>query len=56
MQLKQEKDVVAIVCEFYQVKHPNLNKHTINIVKAIIEVKELSFVEMKEFRIIEKTS
>lgn len=37
------------------VNHPNLNKNTIKIVKALIEAKELTFTELREYRIIEKT-
>ena len=35
--------------------HANLNKHTIIIVEALMEAKELSFAELREFRIIDKT-
>lgn len=44
-----------MVCEFYVVNHPSLNKNTIKIVKALIEAKELTFQELKDFRIIDKT-
>jgi len=32
-----------------------LNKHTIRIVKSLMEAKEMSFVEMKEYKVIDKT-
>ena len=46
---------MQLITEFYQVNHANLNKHTIIIVEALCETKELSFVELREFRIIDKT-
>ena len=51
-----QKSMLQVITDFYQVNHANLNKHTIIIVKSLIENKELSFLEMKEFKIIEKTS
>jgi hypothetical protein len=32
-----------------------LNKHTIRIIKSLMETREMSFVEMKEYRVIDKT-
>lgn len=47
--------MLQLITEFYQVNHANLNKHTIIIVEALMEAKELSFVELRDFRIIDKT-
>lgn len=47
--------MIQVICEFYMVNHPNLNKNTIKIVKALIEAQELSFVELRDYRIIDKT-
>lgn len=35
--------------------HTRLNRHTISILKCVIESKELSFQELAQFRIIDKT-
>jgi mevalonate kinase len=43
------------VHEFYRVNHSNLNKHTIRIVKSLVEARELSFTELKEYRVVDKT-
>ena len=43
------------IVENYQVNHSRLNRHTINILKTLIENKELSFAELAKCRIIEKT-
>jgi len=37
------KSMLQVITDFYQVNHANLNKHTIIIVKSMIENKELSF-------------
>lgn len=37
------------------VNHTRLNRHTISILKCVIESKELSFAELTQFKIIEKT-
>jgi len=49
------KSVLQLISDFYQVNHANLNKHTIIVVEALMEAKELSFAELREFRIIDKT-
>ena len=51
----QGKTVLQLIADFYQVNHANLNKHTIIIVEALMEAKELSFAELREFRVIDKT-
>jgi hypothetical protein len=43
------------VHEFYRVNHANLNKHTIRIIKCLMEAREMSYVEMKEYKVIDKT-
>ena len=48
-------DLVISIVENYQVNHSRLNRHTINILKTLIETKELNFSELAKFRIIEKT-
>ena len=53
---EQQKSLLQVITDFYQVNHANLNKHTIIIVKSMIESKELSFQEMKDFKVIDKTS
>ena len=52
---KHLKGLIQVICEFYMVNHPNLNKNTIKIVKALMQAKELSFNELRDYRIIEKT-
>ena len=49
------KKVLQLITDFYQINHASLNKHTIIIVKALIEAKEISFAEMRDYRIIDKT-
>jgi hypothetical protein len=43
------------VHEFYRVGHTNLNKHTIRIVKSLMDAKEMSFAEMRDYKVIDKT-
>jgi hypothetical protein len=52
---KQLKSLIQVICEFYMVNHPSLNKNTIKIMKALIDAKEMSFSELREYRIIDKT-
>lgn len=47
--------MLQMITEFYQVNHTNLNKHTIIIVEALTEAKELTFGELRDFKIIDKT-
>lgn len=47
--------MLQMITEFYQVNHANLNKHTIIIVEALTEAKELTFGELRDFKIIDKT-
>ncbi len=44
------------ISEYYLVNHPRLNRHSIKIIKSVIEAKELSFQEYGVYKIIEKTS
>lgn len=37
------------------VNHSRLNRHTINILKSILESKELTFNELASYKIIDKT-
>ena len=52
---KPLKSLIQVICEFFMVNHPSLNKNTIKIVKVLIEAKELSFSELRDYRIIDKT-
>lgn len=52
---KPLKSLIQVICEFYVVNHPSLNKNTIKIMKALIEAKELSFNELRDYRLIDKT-
>lgn len=38
------------------VNHSRLNRHTINILKSVLESKELSFKDLAQFKILEKTN
>jgi hypothetical protein len=39
-------ELLPLVAEHYQVGHPRLNRHTINIVKAVVQSKELTLTEV----------
>lgn len=52
---KQEPLLMPMIADYYQVGHPRLNRHTINILKAVIHSKELSLVEVQHYRLGEKT-
>ena len=52
---RARSEVLQLITDFYQINHASLNKHTIIIVKALIEAKEISFAEMRDYRIIDKT-
>ena len=54
-QQAQRSSVLHLITEFYQVNHANLNKHTIIVIEALMGAKELSFAELRDFRIIDKT-
>lgn len=43
VQLFKKFDLVRYISDNYMVNHSRLNRHTINILKTIIEAKELSF-------------
>jgi hypothetical protein len=48
-------DLFFFIADNYQVNHPRLNRHTMNIMKSIIESKELQFNELAQYKIIEKS-
>ena len=48
-------DIIYLVAENYQLNHPRLNRHTLNVFKSVIETKELSFQEIAGYRLIERT-
>jgi hypothetical protein len=52
---KQDALLLPLIAENYQVGHPRLNRHTINIIKSVIQSKELSLTEIQQFRLGEKT-
>lgn len=52
---KQDALLLPLIAENYQVGHPRLNRHTINILKSVIQSKELSLAEIQHFRLGEKT-
>lgn len=43
---KTDPLLLPLICENYQVGHPRLNRHTINILKSVIQSKELSLQEI----------
>ena len=47
--------LLPLIAENYHVGHPRFNRHTINILKSVIQSKELSLQEVQKFRIGEKT-
>jgi hypothetical protein len=55
VQLFKRFDLVKYISDNYNVNHSRLNRHTINILKTIIESKELTFAELAQYKIIEKT-
>jgi hypothetical protein len=52
---KHDPLLLPLIAENYQVGHPRLNRHTINILKSVIQSKELSLQEVQHFRLGEKT-
>jgi hypothetical protein len=46
VQLFKQYQLVSTIVENFQVGHSRLNRHTINILKSMIESKELSFTEI----------
>lgn len=52
---KQEPLLLPLIADNYQVGHPRLNRHTINILKSVISAKELSMQEILQYRLGEKT-
>lgn len=48
-------NLFSLISEYYVVSHPRLNRHTIKIIKSMIEAKELSFQEYGYYKLIEKT-
>lgn len=55
VQLFKKFDLVRYITDNYMVNHSRLNRHTINILKCIIESKELNYQELAHYKIIEKT-
>ena len=55
VQLFKKFDLVRYITENYVINHSRLNRHTINILKCILEAKELSLRDLSEQRIIEHT-
>ena len=55
VQLFKKFDLVRYITDNYMVNHSRLNRHTINILKSILESKELTFSEIASYRIIDKT-
>ena len=43
---KQEPLLLPLIADNYQVGHPRLNRHTINILKSVISARELSMAEI----------
>lgn len=50
-----EPQIIKLVADFYQVGHPRLNRHTINILKSMIQSKEFTLSDIKANRIGERT-
>jgi hypothetical protein len=46
VQLLKQFNLFSIISEYYVVNHPRLNRHTIKILKSMVEAKELSFQEL----------
>jgi len=53
--LKQHFDLIGVISEYYNINHARLNRHTIKIMKCIIESKQTSFEDLAENNLIEKT-
>lgn len=51
----KKHDLIRYITDNYVINHTRLNRHTINILKCILEAKELSVRELSEQRIIERT-
>lgn len=54
--LLKQFNLFNTISEFYSVNHPKLNRHTIMILKSMVESKEMSFQELGQLRIIDKTN
>ena len=48
-------NLLSILSEYYMINHARLNRHTIKIMKSVIESKELDFEELGHYEVIEKT-
>lgn len=55
IQLFKKFDLVRYISDNFMVNHARLNRHTINILKSMIESKELTFLELAQYKIIDKT-
>jgi hypothetical protein len=53
---KQEPLLLPLIAENYQVGHPRLNRHTINILKSLLASRELTTQEILQYRLAEKTN
>ena len=47
--------MLPLIADNYQIGHPRLNRHTINILKSVISARELSMTEIQQYRLGEKT-
>jgi len=54
--LLKQYNLFIQISDYYNVNHPRLNRHTIKIMKSMIESKELAFSEYGQFKIIERTT
>lgn len=55
VQLLKQFNLFSTISEYYVVNHPKLNRHTIKILKSMVEAKELSFSELSQYKVIDKT-
>jgi len=56
VQVVKKLSIFSIVSDFYSISNQRLNRHTIKIVKSLVEQKELTFDELAQHRLLEKTN
>ena len=52
----QEFKLLGIICDYFTVGHQRFNAHTVKIVKCVVESKEISLPELKNFGVIDKVN
>ena len=49
------KTLIPTLSSYYELNHPRLNRHTIKLIKSLVENKEISFKDMLSLKILENT-